>query len=127
MQTVLMYGVLWLVLLQEQLKIVITVNYIIPLIVNFVDEKNKIYKIQCLLGDRVYDKITPYFSSNYLDSNDYYLVSGNKTINNDYFKIFYEIISEEQIHNRLDNKNIMYTSSDNLEKTNTTIINDKKK
>ena len=37
------------------------VNYTIPLIVYFIGEKNEKYSIQCLLQDKVRDKIDSYF------------------------------------------------------------------
>jgi len=46
---------------KKKLKIEITVNYIIPLIVNLINEQNNKYKIQCLLGDKISSKIEPNF------------------------------------------------------------------
>ena len=119
---------------KKKLKIEITVNYIIPLIVNLINEQNNKYKIQCLLGDKISSKIEPYFYKNHLNSEDYYLVYENKTIENYYYKLFYQIISEDKIKSSfdIDNEQInntikSFTESDNLEKTNTTMINEKDK
>ena len=110
------------------------VNYTIPLIVYFIGEKNEKYSIQCLLQDKVRDKIDSFFKEKgiykyYYD--DYYLIYENKKIKNYYIKIFYELISKDKIQNLFYNKNInntiYITSSENLEKTNTTIINGKEK
>ena len=89
---------------KRQLKIDFTVNYTIPLIVNFVSGK-KIYSIQCLLRDRINDKIDNYFSKKKLDSYDYDLYYENKIFVGYYSKIFYEIISEDKINNSICNDN----------------------
>ena len=72
------------------------------------------------------------FNQNNFDSDYYYLVYENKRIEYFYFKKFYEIISEDKILNIYDNINInnniiLYTSSDNLDKTNISKICDKEK
>ena len=116
----------------EEKKIVIDVNYTIPVIVCFEDEQKNKQKIQCLLGDFIGDKIKPYFGKNHFDSDYYYLIYKNKKIDSFYYEKFYEIITEDKIKDSLANINIynntkLFTSSDNLEKTNTTTINDKEK
>ena len=83
-----------------------------------INEKNKKYEIQCLLKDWVNVIIDSYFSKKHLDKYDYYLIYENKIMDNYYYKIFYEIISEDKIQNRFPNEeinnNIQYfTSKDN--------------
>jgi len=101
---------------KRQLKIDFTVNYTIPLIVNFVSGK-KIYSIQCLLRDRINDKIDNYFSKKKLDSYDYDLYFENKIFVGYYSKIFYEIISEDKINNSICNDNIDNNTIESLPKT----------
>ena len=91
---------------QQNKEIVITVNYTIPLIVNMINEKNKKYEIKCLLKDKVRDIIDSYFCKKHLDKYDYYLIYENKIMDNYYYKIFYEIISEDKIQNRFPNEKI---------------------
>ena len=117
---------------KKQLKIELIANYTIPLIVNFVNEK-KIYTIQCLLGDRVDNKIEQYFIENHLDSEDYYLVYENKIFEDYYYKIFYEIIPEDKIQNSFQNENInnntikSFPSSETLNESNQIKFFDKEK
>ena len=117
---------------KRQLKIDFTVNYTIPLIVNFVSGK-KMDSIQCLLRDRIYDKIKNYFIEKKLDSYDYDLFYENKIIVNYYSKIFYEIISEDKINNSLCNDNIdnntieSFPTTDNLNDSNQKNFNIKEK
>jgi len=117
---------------KNRLKIVITVNYTIPLIVYFVDEQNKKYKIQCLLGDSIYDKIKPYFNQRHFDTDDYYFVYENKKIEFFYIKKFYEIISEKKNQNSFYNDEINNTipslpTIENLNETDKIKIYDKEK
>lgn len=114
------------------LKIVITANYTIPLIVYFVDEQNKKYKIQCLLGDIIYDKIRPYLYQRNFDSEDYYFVYENKEIKFFYITKFYEIISEDKIQNSFYNDEINNSmpslpTSENLNESDKIKIYDKEK
>lgn len=116
---------------KKQLKIEITVNYTIPLIVNFIKGK-KIYTIQCLLGDRVNYIIVKYFNENRLNSEDYYLFYENKIFENYYDTKFYEIISEDKILNSFQNENInnntiiTLPSNENLNETNFKFNSNKK-
>ena len=120
---------------KKKLKIELTVNYTIPLIVNIINEKKESTSIQCLLKDRVSNKIHSYFSINQIDLNDYYLIYNNEKfdyfdyVNNEMFydnfynKIFYAIIPEDKIQNSITNEKInnnkdYLVSNDNLEKTN---------
>ena len=89
------------------LKIEITVNYTIPLIINFSFAKCcqiYKYKIKCLLGDKINSIIEKYFDQNHLDSRNYNLYYENKILDNYFRKIFYEIISEDKINNSLNNE-----------------------
>ena len=94
---------------KRQLKIDLTVNYTIPLIVNFSKGKKSKYSIQCLLRDRVNDKIYQYFREKKLESIDYDLFYENKIFENYYHKTFYEIIPEDKIQNNTDNSQINET------------------
>jgi len=90
---------------KKQKIINLTVNYTIPLIVNFVYGKKK-YPIQCLLKDRINDKIDDYFDGKKLDSDDYDLFYENKKFERYHFKIFYEMISEDKIQKSFQIDNI---------------------
>ena len=118
------------------LKIEITVNYTIPLIINFAFvECCRIYnyRIKCLLGDKINSIIEKYFDQNHLDSRDYNLYYENKIFDDYYSKIFYEIISEDKINNSLnnetDNGNTIKSLplNDNLNESNQIKFNDKEK
>ena len=119
---------------KKQLKIVINLKYTIPLIVNLVDKQNNKYKTQCLLGDKIFDKIELCFDQNNLNKYYYYLVYENKIFEEfeHYSEIFYEIFSEDKIKNRFNNDTInnnvkSLPLSDSLVKVNQTINNDKEK
>lgn len=84
---------------KKKLEIIITMNYTIPLIVNFVDENKKSTIIQCNLSDRV----DIYFETNHQDKNDFDLLFECKKL--EYYKIFYELISEDKIQNYFTNEN----------------------
>lgn len=117
---------------KKDLKIEITVNYNIPLTVDFVNEKNKKASYKGLLQDRIISYINAYFNDYYLDLNDYDLYYENKKLKNYQYKIFYEIISSHKMlklisGEKVSNHIINFASSDNLNKTNTSIINDKEK
>ena len=123
---------------KRQLKIDLTVNYTIPLIVNISKKKkskkskNSKYSIQCFLGDRVEDKIEQYFREKKLESFDYDLFYENKIFENYYFKKFYEIIQEDKIQNIPDNSQINETiqtfpSNENINELNKIAFNNEKK
>ena len=121
---------------KKQLKIVITVNYTIPVIANFVYEHNKknIDSIQCLLRDRVYTKIESYFIENQLDYGEYFLICENQIFDNFHHLIFYELISKHKINNSFYNEHtktnniiLAYPTSENLNDSNKININDTKK
>lgn len=126
---------------KRQLKIDLTVNYTIPLIVNFSkwkkskkskNSKNSKYSIQCFLGDRVKEKIDQYFREKKLESFDYDLFYENKIFENYYFKKFYEIIQEDKIQNIPDNSQINETiqtfpSNENINELNKIAFNNEKK
>ena len=126
---------------KRQLKIDLTVNYTIPLIVNFSkwkksknskNSKNSKYSIQCFLGDRVKEKIHQYFREKKLESFDYDLFYENKIFENYYFKKFYEIIQEDKIQNIPDNSQINETietfpSNENINELNKIAFNNEKK
>ena len=126
---------------KRQLKIDLTVNYTIPLIVNISkkkkskkskNSKNSKYSIQCFLGDRVEDKIEQYFRDKKLESFDYDLFYENKIFENYYFKKFYEIIQEDKIQNIPDNSQINETiqtfpSNENINELNKIAFNNEKK
>ena len=107
---------------KKKLEIIITMNYTIPLIVNFVDENKKSTIIQCLLSDRV----DIYFETNHQDKNDFDLLFEYKKL--EYYKIFYELISEDKIQNYFTNKNKnntkdLFTPNDMMEISSTNINN----
>ena len=118
---------------KKDLKIEIIVYYTIPLIVDFVNEKNKKISFKGSLHDRIIYYINAYCNNNNLDIDDFYLYYENKKFENYQYKIFYEIIfssnkmlkfiSDEKESNHI----INFASSDNLNKTNAPIINDKEK
>ena len=114
-------------------KILIDLNYTIPVIITFVEEQKIKSEIQCLLGNRIDYKIKPYFDKINFDSDYYYLIYNNEKIYYSYSKKFYEIIILDKNINNLSNINIynnnkkLLTLTDNLEKENTTIINHKDK
>ena len=111
-------------------RLPITVNCTIPLIVNIVNKNNEKYPIQCFLKDKFSEKISLYFKENKLDIEDYYLIYENKKLKYYYYKIFYEIISEDIFKNSVTNEkinNTTFLSSDNLDKTYTNMTNEKKK
>ena len=123
---------------KRQLKIDLTVNYTIPLIVNISKKKkskkskNSKYSIQCFLGDRVKEKIDQYFREKKLESFDYDLFYENKIFENYYFKKFYEIIQEDKIQNIPDNSQINETiqtfpSNENINELNKIAFNNEKK
>lgn len=121
---------------KKKLKIEITLNYTIPLIINFVYVKFcqiHNYWIKCLLGDKVNNIAEKYFYQNRLDNSDYNLIYENKILNYYYSKIFYEIISEDKINNSLNNDTInrnttkSLPSNDNLNESNQIKFNDKEK
>lgn len=114
---------------KKELKINLTLTYTIPLIVNIVNEKNEKYRIQCLLKDKIEDKIESYFQKYNLNRDDYDIFYENKIIKNNDFKIFYEIFSGNNIHNRFpntkkNNNESSITINENLEEINSTKIND---
>ena len=117
---------------KRQLKIDLTVNYTIPLIVNFSKGKKSKYSIQCLLRDRVNDKIYQYFREKKLESIDYDLFYENKIFENYYHKTFYEIIPEDKIQNNTDNSQINETiqtfpTCENINELNKIVFNNEKK
>ena len=120
---------------KRQLKIDLTLNYTIPLIVNISKAKKSKYSkysIQCLLRDRVNDKIYQYFREKKLESFDYDLFYENKIFENYYFKKFYEIIQEDKIQNIPDNSQINETiqtfpSNENINELNKIAFNNEKK
>lgn len=111
---------------KKKLEIIITINYTIPLIVNYVNENKKSTIIQCLLSDRV----DIFFEINHQDKNDFDLLFEYKKV--EYYKIFYELISEDKIQNYFTNKNntkdlltpnyMMEQSSTNINNVNETNI-----
>ena len=116
---------------KRQLKIDLTVNYTIPLIVNF-SKKKKIYSIRCLLGDSVEDIIYQYFREKKLESFDYDLFYENKIFENYYHKKFYEIIQEDTIQKIPENEQIIETiqsfpSTENINELNKIVFNNEKK
>lgn len=112
---------------KKKLQIVLTVNYTIPLIVNLITEKKEKYIIQYLLQDRIQNKICSYFDKNHLYEYDYDLIYENKKLEDYFYTIFYEIISEEKIQNNFSNETKSTTLiSNDLEKVNTTNIKDNK-
>ena len=117
---------------KETSKIEITVNYTIPLIVNFTMNKNKKSIIQCLFGNMVSNKIEPFFVQEHLNMEDYNLVYNNKIFDEFYYKSFYVIISEANKELNFDNEHIANTIksfpiNENLNDTNKIKINDKEK
>ena len=113
-------------------RLPITVNCTIPLIVNIVNKNNEKYPIQCFLKDKFSEKISLYFKENKLDIKDYYLFYEKKKLMYYDYKKFYEIISEDVFKNCFSNEKINNTintflSTDNLEKTNTAMTNEKEK
>ena len=82
---------------KRQLKIEITVNYTIPLIINFAFvECCRIYnyRIKCLLGDKINSIIEKYFDQNHLDSRDYNLYYENKILDNYFRKYFMRLFQK---------------------------------
>ena len=113
-------------------RLPITVNCTIPLIVNIVNKNNEKYPIQCFLKDKFSEKISLYFKEKKLDIEDYDLIYEKKNLENYDYKKFYEIISEDVFKNCFSNEKINNTintflSTDNLEKTNTAMTNEKEK
>ena len=112
---------------KKKLKLILTVNYTIPLIVNFVDKNNKnLSIIECKLNDWV----DIYFTKNYLDKEDYDLYFENKKLEN--YKIFYELLMEDKIQNYYINENLNntknnITATNEMNKTNTNTTYEKEK
>lgn len=105
---------------KKKLEIIITINYTIPLIVNYVNENKKSTIIQCNLSDRV----DIYFETNHQDKNDFDLFFEYKKL--EYYQIFFELISEDKIQNYFTNKyNIkdLFTPNDMMERSSTNINN----
>ena len=104
-------------------QIIITLNYTIPLIVNYFNKEIKnSTTIKCGFKDRVdnyFNKINIY-----LREKDYYFTYENKKVKKS--NTFYEIISEDKIQNFITNENNNpnittinnFTSIENLDKTN---------
>ncbi len=116
---------------KKNLRITIIANYKIPLIVEFVNKKNNQF-FNCFLKDRISKYINEYFYYNKFDINDYDLYYENQKFENYQYKIFYEIISQDKIQKAISGENMInhiknFESSDNLNKTNTPIVNDKEK
>ena len=119
---------------KRQLKIDLTLNYTIPLIVNISKAKKSKYSkysIQCLLGDRIGDKIYQYFKKKKYNSDDYDLICENKIFESYYYKKFYEIIPEDKIQNISYNSQINETiqtfpTSENLNELNQIKYNNEK-
>ena len=61
------------------------------------------------MGDRIYEKIEPYFNERHFDTEDYYFVYENKEIEFFYITKFYEIISKDKIQNSIYNDEINNT------------------
>ena len=103
--------------------IIITLNFTIPLIVHYIRKnKNKSLSIPCKLNDWV----DIYFTKTNRVKYDYNLFYKGKNIVN--YKVFFELISEELIQDKLTKANIYNTencfkTSDNIKKTNETMIN----
>lgn len=116
---------------KKNLHITIIANYKIPLIVEFVNKKNRQY-YKCFLKDKISDYVNGYLYYNKIDINDCDLYYENKKFENYQYKIFYEILSKDKIQKAISGENIInhiknFESSDNLNKTNTPIVNDKEK
>jgi len=119
---------------KRQLKIDLTLNYTIPLIVNISKAKKSKYSkysIQCLLGDRIGEKIYQYFKKKKYNSDDYDLICENKIFESYYNKKFYEIIPEDKIQNISYNSQINETiqtfpTSENLNELNQIKYNNEK-
>lgn len=112
---------------KKQLKIVILVNYTIPLIVNL----NKKYKFQCLLGDYIVSEIEKHSNINIYEYDNYYLVYKKRKFDLYHHKKFYNIISEDYIHSFNDksiNNNIKSDAVNNkLQNTDLIVFNNKEK
>ena len=116
---------------KKNLQITIIANYKIPLIVVFVNKKNKQY-YKCFLKDPIEKYVNGYLYYNKLDINDCDLYYENQKFENYQYKIFYQILSNDKIQKAISGENVInhiknFKSSDNLNKTNTPIINDKEK
>ena len=112
----------------------LTLNYKIPLLVNYLNEDNEKYTIPCLLQDKVSSNFESYFTQNELDKDYYHIYYENKKIEYYSHEIFYELISEDLIQNffsgeKINNfkKSIVLNDNDDKVKTKTKMVNDKEK
>ena len=112
---------------KKNLKIELTVAFTIPLIVNFVKNKEKL-RFKCLLGYRVYYAFSSYCTENNISEEDCFFIYKNKDVS--YSKFFEIIFDDDEILNTFENETINDNNNsiigENLNKTNKNfIINEK--